>query len=134
MAKRQRDHKAEYARRLARAKAAGYRSPYEVRKARKALRLKPTQPVIPKDKLLGKTPSEYRHNKDDRLWSLAHSRVPRSKYKAGRGPRYDQSYLKAYVDKRKNKTHDEVMDDLKAYLQEHEGLSDEEWEANYEDR
>lgn len=132
-ARRQRDHAAEYARRKARAQAAGYRSVYEAKKVRKELRLKRTQPLIPKEKLLGKSPKEYRENKDVRQWSLKHSRKKRSKYKPGKPLDYQEAYFEAYVN-RKGKTHDQVMQDLHEYLTEYEDLTDEEWEANYADR
>jgi len=130
MAKRQRDHAAEYARRKARAQAAGYRSVYEAKQARKALGLKRTQRIIPKDKLLGKSPREYREWKDLRAWSLKHSRQKRSKYRPSQGSDYETAYFKAYVN-RKEKPHEEILADLKDYLFEYEGMTDEEWEESY---
>ncbi|SRR6266571_8838224 len=130
MARKQRDHAAEYARRKAKAQAAGYRSLYEARKTRKELRLKPTQKLIPKEQLRGKTPREYRENKDARLWSLKHSRQSRSKFKPGQGSAYEKEYVEAFVNRR-GKTHDQIMADLKRYLMDYEGLTEDEWEENY---
>jgi len=130
MARKPRDHKAEYARRVERAKAAGYRSLRESKRVRKELRIPRNKPIIPKDKLLGKSPKEYREWKDLRQWSLKHSRKSRSKYKPGRDKAYEDSYFNAYVN-RKDKTHAEILADLKAYLYEYEGMTDEEWESQY---
>jgi hypothetical protein len=130
MARQPRDHAAEYARRKAKAQAAGYRSLREAKQARKTLRLPRNKPLIPKAKLLGKTPQEYRENKDVRAWSLKHSRKARSKYKPGRDKEYQEKYFRAFVN-RKGRDHEEIMQDLKDYLTEYEDLTDEEWEEKY---
>lgn len=127
---RKRDYKAEYARAKARAQKAGYQSPYEYKKARKQLRLKPTQKIIPKDQLRGMTPQQYREMKDARLWSLKHSRQAKTKFNPNMSPQQQRDYVQAFVN-RKGRTSKEVLKDLEHYLTTYEDMTDEQFDELY---
>lgn len=102
MARRQRDHKAEYRRRKARAQAAGYTGVAQYRRARKASGVTRTQPTprfsdLPSAvarQVIGTSRAKRRAAK---AWSDAHSRVESSQYKSSMSDEDLENYYDAYV-------------------------------------
>lgn len=107
MARRKRTHaqnKAAYARAKSRAISKGYSSPYQERKARKALGLRRGMPSLrvselPEyalDVLTGRRTREQRAQAKE--WSDAHSRIPNSKYSGRMGAEQVADYWHAYIE------------------------------------
>jgi len=106
MAKRFRDHRAEYARQKAKAQAAEYRSQREYKRARKAAGITRRDPVPPKSSLPERIQSSIvretditRMKRESRRWSNKSSWVEHSKFNPDNDwtedqiRRYHQAYL-----------------------------------------
>lgn len=102
MAKRIRDHKAEYRARKARATELGYKSVREARRSRKETTTSRIQRTIPA--------SEYRLRKEAKEWSDKHSRVKNSRYRADTTLDQLNRYLDAFVRPDGFNYSDRVMD------------------------
>lgn len=111
MVRKKRDHKAEYARRKARAKAAGYSGVTQYRRARKVLALPPRTSPVPKSVLERTAPDtvdrititpDRRLRNESAAWSNTHSRVTNSQYDPSFSMARVRDYHKAFVDRLEN--------------------------------
>lgn len=117
MAKRQRDHKAEYQRRKEIAKAAGAKSVRQYKRQRSVLKLPRSQPF-----------SMRAIRRASVEWSADHSHVKNSRYSPDFTDREAIDYYAAYV-----APHDKnvKLKRLHDYLIGHDLVTEEEWVANY---
>lgn len=116
MAKRVRDHKAEYARRKAKAQASGYKSVRQYKTARKTLALPRNESV-----------TDYKSA--SRQWSKDHSRLKTSRFNSNFKPERVTDYYNAYV--RPYKTRAERLDAIHDYLMKYNLITEDEWKQNY---
>lgn len=129
---RQRDYRAEYAARKARAKAAGYTGVTEYSRARKGLP-RGASPLPKSAKLYAESDQRRRAYK----WSRTHSHSARSRYTASMSDKQVTAFLDAF-DVTWGHTKAERRERLEAlhdYLMEYDDDFDEgDWDESYEDK
>lgn len=136
MPRKSRDYKAEYARAKARAKAAGFKSEREYKRARKGLSVpraaSPVKRLIPASELAradAKAKDIAKIRREARRWSATHSHVTNSQYVNRMTDAQVIAYHRAYVEGNKlagpgagKAWHNR----LKEYMVDEMGLMDEE--------
>jgi hypothetical protein len=118
MARKPRDHKAEYQRRKAIAKASGFPSVRSYKRTRRTIALPRTQSF-----------SISSIRRAGVGWSADHSRVFNSRYRMDFTDREAIDYYNAYVAVKGDKN--AKMDRLHQYLVGNDLVTEEEWIANY---
>lgn len=105
MARRQRDHKAEYAARKAKARSLGYSSERDYKRARKELGISRRTPTPPKVQAIATLSAGRSTNanmrrlrRESREWSKAHSHMANSKYRPDMTDEQVIRYHKAFVE------------------------------------
>lgn len=118
MAKRQRDHRAEYLRRKEIANKSGFGSVRKYKRVRKELALPRTTRV-----------STTGIRKQSVFWSAGHSRTPNSRYSPDFTDEQALSYYQAYVIKSSDENAKKRR--LHKYLVGNGLVTEDEWKANY---
>jgi hypothetical protein len=120
MAKRQRDHRAEYLRRKEIAAKSGFGSVRKYKRVRKELSLPRSLPV-----------SIRKIRRDGLEWSASHSRVANSRFKMDFSDADAIAYYKAYVTKPVNDSKTRKLSRLHDYLVGNDLVTEDEWLQNY---
>lgn len=136
MARKQRDHRAEYQARKRKATQLGYKSEREYKTARKQTAVGRRGVVPPKTQLApGLLVSMARLRRESKAWSKKHSRVANSEYKDSLTDDQVRRYHRAFVEdipglgkskskqnEKRKRIHDYLVPDL---------LDDKEWTGKY---
>lgn len=105
MPRKQRDYRAEYARRRARSQSKGYKNPFQERKARKLLGLPrdfptPHRKYFPDNKLDRLLRTDiHRIGQESIKWANEHSHRPETKFPSHGSDEQKRRFKEAFVDK-----------------------------------